>query len=91
MKDQAAEVRPAKEPDSLKRKSVHATEPSNSQVKPAAEIPPNVRGFLDALADLLLDHVLAKRQNPACPDPSPQRDRRSDRSNPPSDRSEGSL
>ena len=74
-----------------KRGSLHGGQASASQSKPVAQIPPNVRAFLDALADLLLDHVLAKRQNPDCPDPSGQRDVRTARSNPPHDRSGGSL
>jgi|GEM_PF-3606519 len=61
------------------------------QGRPEDLASPSLRAFLDAVAELLLDHVLAKRQNPACTDPSPQCDVRTARSNPPQDRSGGSL
>jgi len=91
MTDRHAGVNPPKEQDLLTRESLHAAQASASPSKLVAQIPPNVRAFLDALAELLLDHVLAKRQNPDCPDPSGQRDVRAARSNPPQDRSGGSL
>ena len=91
MTNRDAGVDPPKEQGLLKRGSLHASQASASQSKPVAQIPPNVRAFLDALAELLLDHVLAKRQNPACPDPSGQRDVRTTRSSPPQGRSGGRV
>jgi hypothetical protein len=61
------------------------------QERPGDRASPSLRAFLDAVAELLLDHVLAKRQNPACTDPFPQCDVRTARSNPLQDRSGGSL
>jgi len=95
MTDRDAVLDPPREPGSLKRnlqrESPRASKASSPVSTSAAQMPPNVRAFLDALAELLLDHVLAKRQNPASPDPSAQPDVRTARSNPPRDRSGGSL